>query len=376
MAQSGNRLVNFAVTHLLIVVAASSTAQFALAREGRKSNADAAMSAPGRIEIPPRSVYPDITVHEPPIDWRTLKQPTQLVEDLKALQTGTQADRIAALKAKLAHDMVFVEGGEFWMGDFGQYQNTDGLPWTPARFFNKPVHKTKVESFSLSRYKVTYAELDFFNDVHKRPMAVPKVGFENRRRPDLPAGADWKEAREYCKWWGKLAGQVVDLTTEPQWEYAARNRGAFVLFATDNGKLDLNRNVAWDRTLEDFGWESDVPLPIALYPSSPLGLFDMGTNGNEWMRDPVDVTRLPLAERLRNEIRGPYVMRGTDRVSESGYGSAVVDRLLEKPTTTSETLRWASYSATFRCALFSPRQLPQAKPTGSTGPGSNPPIAK
>ena len=186
------------------MIVAMSVCHNAVARVAAKPKA--AASAPTHIDIPPGSVYPEVTIHEPPIDWRTLKPPALLTEDLKALQTGTQAERIAVLKAKLAHDMVFVEGGEFWMGDFGPYQSKEKLFWSPARHFNKPVQKTRVASFSISKYKVTYAELDLFNELHGRPLAVPKIDSPNRRRPDLPAGAEWKEAGEYCRWLGELAG--------------------------------------------------------------------------------------------------------------------------------------------------------------------------
>lgn len=356
------------------MIVAMSVCHNAVARVAAKPKA--AASAPTHIDIPPGSVYPEVTIHEPPIDWRTLKPPALLTEDLKALQTGTQAERIAVLKAKLAHDMVFVEGGEFWMGDFGPYQSKEKLFWSPARHFNKPVQKTRVASFSISKYKVTYAELDLFNEVHKRPIAVPRVGFENRRRPDLPAGADWKDAREYCQWWGELAGQPVDLPIEPQWEYAARNRGSFILQATDTGKFDLNRNVPWDRTMEEFGWEAGVPLPIALYPPTPLGLFDMGTSGTEWMRDPVDLSRVLHADVLKDEIRGPYVTRGYSRVSEGGDEATTIKRAFRKPTTAFEGSTSASYSSNFRCTIHSPKPVVQANPTGATGPGSKPPDAK
>jgi hypothetical protein len=35
----------------------------------------------------------------------------------------------------------------------------------------------------------------------------------------------------------------MDLLTEGQWEYAARNRGQMISFAIDNGKVEPERNV-------------------------------------------------------------------------------------------------------------------------------------
>ena len=82
----------------------------------------------------------------------------------------------------------------------------------------------------------------------------------------------------------------MDLPTEAQWEYAARNRGQFWVVATDNGKMELGRNA---RTFDErsayakkFGLTRLEPsLPLGAFPPNPLGLYDMMTEGHEWMLD-------------------------------------------------------------------------------------------
>ncbi len=70
------------------------------------------------------------------------------------------------------------------------------------------------------------------------------------------------------------------LLTEAQWEYAARSRGQAVRYATDNGELDIGRN-SWDRQTGSY---KEIE-PVGSYPPNPLGLYDMTSNANEWVRD-------------------------------------------------------------------------------------------
>jgi formylglycine-generating enzyme required for sulfatase activity len=82
----------------------------------------------------------------------------------------------------------------------------------------------------------------------------------------------------------------MDLPTEAQWEYAARNRGQFWVVATDNGKMELGRNAfSFDERsayAKQHGLTRLEPsLPQGHFPPNPLGLYDMFTEGREWMLD-------------------------------------------------------------------------------------------
>ena len=196
-------------------------------------------------------------------------------------------------------NMVFVEGGEFQMGDFGWPYDDDPknlCDWPcgvdPERMGNISmygnddfVHPVKLSSYSFSKYQTTLGDFDLFFIAQGKPL----FDAEDRNRedlqekfyaPKLPAPVkSWQEAKDYCGWLGKLSGYPVDLPTEAQWEYAARNRGQYVMFATDTGSLDFGRNypVSGKRKRLTFAVDSLVP--------NPLGIYNLTGNATDWVND-------------------------------------------------------------------------------------------
>jgi formylglycine-generating enzyme required for sulfatase activity len=216
-----------------------------------------------------------------------------LVASLKSLSEGSLKERIRALKSRVTSELVFVPGGDFMMGDYGtvwpatkRHLNT--------RMDSKPVHKVNLSAYSLSRYRTTFAEYDVFTEATVRQRYTNTYDDIDYRHPALPVGIAWHQAKDYCRWLGKITGLPFDLPTEAQWEYAARNRGGFVMFATDDGNIDPGRNVPTSKQTGE-GPESlriDVGglfptsvYPIGLFPSTPLGLYDMASNGYDWIDD-------------------------------------------------------------------------------------------
>lgn len=195
----------------------------------------------------------------------------------------------AAFLARMRKNLKFVEGGSFQMGDFGPLHSEERLYYSSATD-NKPLHKVTLDSFSMSAYKITYED----HDVYAETAGVPKVGMtgfiKDSRHPKIAASLVWQEARDYCQWLGKQLNLPMDLPTEAQWEYAARNRGQFWLVATDNGKMELGRNAfSFDERsayAKQHGLTRlEVSLPQGHFPPNPLGLYDMFTEGLEWMLD-------------------------------------------------------------------------------------------
>ncbi len=210
----------------------------------------------------------------------------------KALITASNLPpEVNALADRVRKNLRFVEGGSFEMGDFGPLHSPDKLYYSSA-IDNKPLHKVTLGSFYMSAYKTVYEDVDVYSRATGKPLvAQDKWTKENYRQPKAGAGLTWFEARAYCQWLGTVLNLPMDLPTEAQWEYAARNRGQFFLFATDNGKVDDGRNV-WNfdqlnAARDKLGARAIHPSmpPLGQFPATPLGLYDMMTDGYEWTLD-------------------------------------------------------------------------------------------
>ncbi len=230
--------------------------------------------------------------------------------------------KVQALLEKARRNLVFVQGGSFQMGDIGPIASPEKLPYTSAQN-NKPLHKVTLDSFSMSAYKTTYADIDVYTDATAQPMIGVDKSTLRFRYPDAAAGLDWQHARAYCQWLGAMLDLPMDLPTEAQWEYAARNRGQMVSFATDNGKVEPGRNVWEYQQRLDYIEKAHLndyspSLPLGQFPATPLGLRDMMTDGYEWMLDWYGADYYQASPE-RNPA-GPSA--GTERVLRSTAGSS------------------------------------------------------
>lgn len=224
-------------------------------------------------------------------------QPKPLETVLLDLTQGTVAERVAKLKRKAINDLVFMKSGTFMMGDFGPFWTKEKGYYTSG-LDNKPPRKVALTSFSIARYKATYAELDVFADATGRPRAGMQWDDGVWRHPLIPAGMYWQTAKDYCTWLAKETGIPFDLPTEAQWEYAARSGGQFFIWATDNGSLDPGRNIASTKQrrrsltpiVEVDPNDSErvthaMAYPVGIFPPNPIGLYDMSGNSGEWVQD-------------------------------------------------------------------------------------------
>ncbi len=257
-----------------------------------------------------------------------------LVPSLSACRSEEDEQKIQAVVKRTLENLVFVEGGSFTMGDAGvTYTNEYGREvfryWT-GEPDTKPAHKVTLDSYSIQKYEVTYEELDLFSKLEGYEYVRAKSLGHYSREPNMAVwGVPWQPAKDYCKWLGEETGLPFDLPTEAQWEYAARSRGLNVAFATDNGKIDFDRNYAGKKAT----WH---PSPPGSYPPNPLGLYDMTGNVWEWVNDWYDQDS--YANSPEKNPQGPEkghekIMRGAGVVGSAEY-KVLFRRRPDPPTST------------------------------------------
>ena len=178
-------------------------------------------------------------------------------------------------------------------------------------------HPVRLNTYYLSRYETTYAEFDawkkttgrkirfqgdddyrfFFNSGY-RYKAINSRMMDCCRAANKPAAADWNEAKAYCEWLGNLSGLPVTLPTEAQWEYAARERGKWLMFPTGWGGIgSLTNGNGTDQ-------KGTSVVSSLKYSFNDLGLYYMAGNLSEWVLDWYDPNyyeRSPVENPINDE---------------------------------------------------------------------------
>ncbi|PCC98577.1 formylglycine-generating enzyme family protein [Halopseudomonas pelagia] len=301
----------------------------------------------------------------------------QLTEDkVKAIAERVEArypdlsrnlrEQILATVVRSLDDMVFIEGGEFEMGDFGTLCNYDPSnmgTWPygqdperlcPITRFNHDdhLHKVRLSSYHLSRFQTRHDDFDLF----RTSQGLPLFNEEHRDREDLadyfaadiPAPVKtWQEAKDYCLWLGELSSYSVDLPSEAQWEFAARNRGQYIQYATEDGNLHNGKNILHDK-------ETFV-VPIGQFTPNLLGLFDMTGNATDWVNDWYGegyYAESPLSNPTGPDTGTEKVRRGSYYAETNWMSAITVRRWPDNPVSD------GYYPGTsFRCSLQSDQQL-------------------
>ena len=200
-------------------------------------------------------------------------------------------------------NLVFVEGGEFLMGDFGMDYGPEKLPYDSDPD-SSPLHRVELTSYSIEKFKITNQAYQLYLKVNGLSLRRDDDNLSQISSfPMNPVHMDWHEAERYCSWLAKVTDLPFALPTEAQWEYAARSRGQFLMVATDDGTYKttdtretwddgprgINISTSQDRAVfaKKQGWNTGIltPLPVDRFPANPLGLYSMTDNGWEWVND-------------------------------------------------------------------------------------------
>ncbi|MBT0963614.1 formylglycine-generating enzyme family protein [Denitromonas iodatirespirans] len=194
------------------------------------------------------------------------------------------AQELASFIEHVKKNMVFVEGGSFWFGDWGAREGQPG-PVT-GDDNNKPPQHVTVSSFSIYRTQVTYGDYDVYSRATGgKFLADGESIVLEFRYPDYPVWSSrWDDAKNYCQWLAKVTGEPFDLPTETQWEYAARDGGKEIHFAGPH-PFDWDALEQLFKSNRGRSAGLTISLPVGSMLSGELGIADMSGAGHEWVND-------------------------------------------------------------------------------------------
>lgn len=120
-------------------------------------------------------------------------------------------------------DLIFVQGGEFLMGDYGEQYGPEGLTYD-GKQDSKPLHKVELTAYSISKFKTSNKQYQLYltyNNQYRRTVNKENPGAkkwdELNMTPQTPAHVDWNEAQQYCQWLATITNLPFSLPTEAQW---------------------------------------------------------------------------------------------------------------------------------------------------------------
>lgn len=187
----------------------------------------------------------------------------------------------------LIDNMVYVEGGTFWMGAQNEHPDWPNYDYD-ARDEEKPVHQVTLSSFWIGRYEVTQEEWELV-------MGNNPSEFPGKKHP--VEEISWDDCQAFIRKLNEKTGLTFRFPTEAEWEYAGRggkNQNSYKYSGSNNVV-----EVAWCDSDEVSFYEllSEERLSVRhnfhtneigqLAPNS-LGIYDMSGNVSELCQDWAD----------------------------------------------------------------------------------------
>jgi formylglycine-generating enzyme required for sulfatase activity len=195
--------------------------------------------------------------------------------------------------------MIYIAGGEFWMGSARGRGAREERP----RFL------TRVADFCLDTYEVTTASYEHCVSLG---LCSEPGGTANtcnyRKREDHPINCvDWAQADAYCR------SQGARLPSELEWEYAARGGAKYYPFSWGTEPAEKRSC-----------WKTNQTCPVGSFAPGAFELHDMSGNVWEWTSDWFADYPWPSLSGRAKVFRGG----GWNRRSASSLGATLRNRAI------------------------------------------------